>query len=132
MLTKQLIISVLATFFFLGLLGTAFAGENDYTSVLGSDEFTFNAPETNADVAARNHVYNQEHLAAVGTEAGDWEYTFNAPETNADIAARDHVYNQENLATIGTEAGGPEFTFESAEEAVAGGSDEKDAVCSNC
>ena len=97
MLTKQLIISILATFFFLGLLGTAFAGENDYTSVLGSDQFTFNAPQTKADVAAR-----------------------------------DHVYNQENLATVGTEAGGPEFTFESAEEAVAGESDKKDAMCSNC
>ena len=132
MLTKQLIISVFATFFFLGLLGTAFAGENDYTSILGSDEFAFNAPETKADVAARNYVYDQEHLAAVGTEAGDWEYSFNAPETNADVAARNHVYNQENLATIGTEAGGPEFTFESAEEAVAGESGKKDAVCSNC
>ena len=132
MLTKQLIISILATFFFLGFIGTAFAGENDYTSILGSDDYTFGAMEAENNVAASNHVYDQERLATVGTEAGDWEYNFNAPETDADIAARGHVYNQENLATVGTEAGNTDFTFRGTDEAMAGARDEKGTMCINC
>jgi hypothetical protein len=59
--------------FTFGLSGLAFAESTD-PSLLGNDEFQFNAPETKAGRAARGFDYDQESLAIVGTEAGDWEY----------------------------------------------------------
>ena len=99
MFKKELIIAVLATFFLMGMLGTAFA-ENE----TGSVQFSFDAQGINNE-AAINHDYNQEHLAAVRTEAGDWKVNFAAPESKADIAAKDYNYNQQHLALVGTEGG---------------------------
>ena len=87
MFKKGLIVCVLATFFFLGLLGTSFAGEANYESKIGTEagnwEYNFDAPETKADVAAMNYQYDQEPLARVGTEAGDWEYGSDATNNEA-------------------------------------------------
>ncbi len=99
MFKKELIIGVLATFFLMGMLGTAFA-ENE----AGSVQFSFDAQSMNHD-AAINHDYNQEHLAAVSTEAGDWKINFAAPESKAALAAKDYNYNQQHLALVGTESG---------------------------
>jgi len=138
MLKKEFTIGVLATFFFLGLLGTAFA-ENRETSLLGTDQFSFDAPVTEADVAANNYVYNQGHLASVGTEGGNWEFRFDAPETKADVAVKNYSYNQEHLASVGTEGGNWEFKFDAPEatannvnETVAEKVSTKDAVCKGC
>ena len=138
MFKKEFTVGVLATFLFLGLLGTAFA-ESSETSLLGTDQFTFDAPETKADIAAKNFVYNQEQLASVGTERGDSEFNFDAPETKADAAANSYVYNQEHLASVGTERGDSEFRFRdtrtkanNANEAVAEKGNTQDAVCKGC
>jgi hypothetical protein len=99
MFKKEMIIGVLATFFLMGMLGTAFA-QNE----AGSVQFSFDAKSMNNE-AAINHDYNQKHLAAVHTEAGDWKVNFAAPESKADIAAKDYNYNQQHLALVGTEGG---------------------------
>ncbi|MBW2689952.1 MAG: hypothetical protein JRC99_08480 [Deltaproteobacteria bacterium] len=141
MFKKELFTSILVAFFCVGLVGTALAGEVIYDgSEAGSDEFTFDAP-TEVNDAAKNHVYNEESLAIIGTEAGDWEFKYDAPETKADVAARNYNYNQESLASIGTEAGNDEFRFDASErnvygsapnEAVADGSEIKDVICNGC
>ena len=126
MLKKEFIICVLTVSFFLGLFGTAFAGENDYISIIGSDKYQFDAPESTSVMVESN--YDQEHLAAVATEAGVLEFKFDAPETKADVAARNYNYDQVHLALIGTEAGNSEFRGHDA--TMAGGN--RGAVCSNC
>lgn len=135
MLKKQYIISILVTLLSFGFIATVVAGENDESTILGSDEFRFDAPETEIDVAARNHVYDQERLALIGSEAGAWQYNPNAAETKSDIAARNHDYDQRQLASVGTEAGNWEYSFNpSTDVSDVAGSDarDKDAVCSNC
>jgi hypothetical protein len=62
---------------------------------------TFSAPETAADGAARNYVYDQEQLALIGTEAGGEI----ASTPQALRAAKNYAYNEERLAVVGTEAG---------------------------
>lgn len=73
LLKKILLVGLLSSLFTFGLSGLAFAESTD-PSLLGNDEFQFNAPETKAGRAARGFDYDQESLAIVGTEAGDWEY----------------------------------------------------------
>jgi hypothetical protein len=129
MFKKELIIGVLATFFLMGMLGTAFA-ENE----IGSVQFSFDAQGMNHE-AAINHDYNQEHLAAVGNEAGDWKIDFAAPESKADIAAKDYNYNQQHLALVGTEAGDQKVNSAlgaegSAVQATA--TKKQGALCSDC
>ncbi len=102
MLKKELIIGVFATSVILASFGTALAEDSNDKSILGTDEFTFNASETKADVAARNYVYDYEQLALIGTEAGGEI----ASTPQALRAAANHVYDEEQLALIGTEAGG--------------------------
>ena len=135
MFKKEFIIGLLTTFLCLGLIGTAFAGEGDYDSILGTDEFKFDAPVTKADIAAKAYSYDQNSLALVGTEAGNWEFRFDAPLTKADIAARNHKYNQESLALVGTEAGNWEFRFKDVDtmssESVANEGN-VDTVCPDC
>ena len=134
MFKKEFIIGILATFLCLGVVGTVFAG--DVNSEAGEWEFKFDAPETKADVAAGNNVYDQEHLALVGSEAGDWEYKFDTPDTRADVAARNYVYDQEQLALVGSEAGDWEVRFEPSNtkgrEAIATKGKKVDAVCAEC
>ena len=72
----------------------------------GDWEFKYDAPETSADIAARNYNYNQESLASIGTEAGNDEFRFDASERN--------VYGS------------------ASNEAVADDSKVKDAVCNGC
>ena len=74
MFKKELIIGVIATSVLLGSFGSALAEDSNATSILGIDEFTFETTDTTSDAAARNYVYDQEQLAVVGTEAGDWEF----------------------------------------------------------
>ncbi|MGK2907647.1 MAG: hypothetical protein ACSLFH_15085 [Desulfuromonadales bacterium] len=135
MFKKELIIGVLATFFLMGLLGTAFAGEGDYTSAVGTDQFSFDVQSMNHE-AAINHDYNQKQLAAVGTEAGYWKIDFAAPESNAAIAAKDYNYNQQHLALVATEGGDWKFN-NSAPEAKGNAAQATDAkkngaLCSDC
>ena len=103
MFKKELIISLLVVFFSFGLVGTVFA-ENSDTSILGTDEFSFDAQlttsELSAQQAAKNYQYDQGSLARGGTEAGNWEYSFDS-STNSDTAVADKAKT-------------------------------KDAVCSNC
>lgn len=132
MLKKSLVLGFLVTLFTIAMLGTAFAENND-PSILGYDEFQFNAPETKADIAARSYDYDQAYLTSVGTEAGAWKFQFNAPETKADIAAKNYDYGNQGLAAVGTEAGDWEYTFESAKsktgEAIV---NEALPVCHDC
>ena len=136
MFRKEFIIGALATCFFFGLLGTSFAEEGIYDgSEAGGDEFTFAVPTEGSD-AVNNHVYDEEALAKVGTEGGNFEYQFDAPETKANVAARNYQYNQESVARIGTEAGDWEYNAapagNNANDAVAEKSSVKDAVCKGC
>ena len=103
MFKKELIIGVLATFFMMGMLGTAFA-ENE----AGSVQFSFDAQGMNQE-AAINHDYNQEHLAVIGTEGGDWEFKFDAPKTEADLAANNYKYDPVKLDMVGTKMGYDEY-----------------------
>lgn len=129
MLRKEIIVGIFAAFTLLLSFGTALAEDSNDTSITGSDEFVFNAPETKADVAARNYVYDEDQLALIGTEAGS--EVASAPK--ALRAARNHGYNEERLAVVGTEAGDWEFRFggqgSGTSEAIA---DKRDATCSNC
>jgi hypothetical protein len=136
MFRKEFVVGALATCFFFGLLGTSLAGEVIYDgSEAGGDKFTF-AASTEVSDTVKNHVYDGETLAKVGTEAGNFEYRFDAPETKADVAARNYQYNQESLARIGTEAGDWEYNAEiagnNANDAVAEKNSVKDAVCKGC
>lgn len=132
MLKKSMVLGFLVTLFTFALLGTAFAENND-PSLLGYDEFKFNAPETKADIAAQSYDYDQAQLAAVGTEAGAWKFTFNAPVTKAEIAARNHDYGNQGLAAVSTEAGDWEYTIASTKtktgEAIV---NEALPVCNEC
>jgi hypothetical protein len=129
MLRKELIIGIFTAFTLLVSFGTAIAEDSNDKSILGTDEFVFNAPETKADVAARNYVYDEEQLALIGTEHGGEI----ASTPKALKAARDYVYDQEHLALVGTEAGDWEFRFDDqgtgTSEAIA---DKRDATCSKC
>ena len=129
MLRKELIIGIFTAFTLLVSFGTALAEDSNDKSILGTDEFTFDAPETKADVAARNYVYDEEQLALVGTEAGS-EVT-STPK--ALQAARNYGYDKEYLAAAGTEAGDWEFRFDDqgtgTSEVIA---DKQDATCSKC
>jgi|GEM_PF-2484462 len=118
MLKKEFIIGVLATSVIFGSLGTAFAEDSNDKSILGTDEYSFDAPGTTADEAARNHVYDQEQLALIGTEAGG-EIVSTPQALNA---ANNHAYSEERLAVVGTEAG--DWEYRSYEE----GSRTSDAV----
>jgi hypothetical protein len=122
MLKKQYIVSLLVVLLSLGLAGSVIAGENDYNTILGSDEFSFEASETNKDTAANSHVYDQEKLALVGTEAGDWQYDYSADaiETKSEQVASDHNSDQSQISAVGTEAGDWEYRFDSPENAVCG------------
>lgn len=79
MFKKELIISALVVFFSFGLVGAAFA-ENTDPSVLGADEFSFDAQpstsELSAQNAAMNYQYDQDRLVRSGTEAGTWEHSY--------------------------------------------------------
>ena len=130
MLRKELIISVSVVFALLVSFGTALAeDEGRDTSILGSDEYTFDAPQTDADVAASNHVYDQEQLASIGTEAGS-EIVSSPKALNA---ARNHGYDDVRMAAVGTEAGNWEYRYDGqgsgTGEAVA---DKRDATCNKC
>ena len=102
-------VGVLVGFMTLGLVGAAFAEQPNDKSILGTDEFSFNAPITEADIAAQSYVYNQEHLKLVGPEGGDWEFHFNAPETKADLAAKNYKYDPVKLRMVVTEMGYDEY-----------------------
>jgi len=133
MFKKEFIVGLLVVFLSLVMVGTVFAGENDYTNIIGSDEFTFDSTESNNDVATSDYVYDQEHLASVGTEAGDWEYKFDAPETKADVAARSHVYDQDHMVLVGTEAGDWEYRSDiNNGEATAPEGRKVDTLCATC
>ena len=122
MLKKQYIVSLLVVLLSLGFAGSVVAGENDYNNLLGSDEFSFEASETNKDTAASTHVYDQEKLALVGTEAGDWQYDYSASsvETKSEQVASNHNSDQSQSSAVGTEAGDWEYSFDSPENAVCG------------
>ena len=122
MLKKQYIVSLLVVLLSLGFVGSVVAGENDYNTILGSDEFSFEASETNKDMSTNSHVYDQEKLALIGTEAGDWQYddSANAVETQSQQVASDRNSDQSQLSSVGTEAGNWEYSFDSPENAVCG------------
>lgn len=105
MLRKEHIFGVLFVLLTFGMATTVFAGESDYRGVLGSDTFSFERMDTGGDTAAMNHNYDQDHLARVGTEAGNWEYSFDDSATKTEIAAKKHDYNEKIQDQIGTEAG---------------------------
>jgi hypothetical protein len=99
MLKKELIISLFVGFLCVGLSGTVFAydpGSEAGVDLVASQE---------AMAAAENYNYNQQHLDAVGTEAGAWKMNSNAMQSKADVAAAQHPYDQRRLDLIGTEAG---------------------------
>lgn len=130
MLRKELIISVSVVFALLVTFGTALAeDESRDSSILGSDEYTFDAPQTETDVAASNHVYDEEQLARVGTEAGSEI----ASSPKALKAASNHNYNEVRMAAVGTEAGDWEYRYDAqgsgSSEAVA---DKRNATCNKC
>ncbi len=76
MLKNILIVGVLAVLMSVGLAGVAVAGEGDYRDIVGTDEFVFSSHGTEADSVAKAYVYDQEALANVGSEAGNWQYDF--------------------------------------------------------
>jgi hypothetical protein len=100
-----LTVGVLMAFMTLGIVGSAFAEDSHDKSILGTDQFSFNAPETKADVVAKNYVYNQQRLEQVGTEAGNAQFDFDAPETKAELATKNYDYDSQKLRMVGTEAG---------------------------
>ena len=102
-------VGVLVGFMTLGLVGAAFAEQPNDKSILGTDEFSFNAPITETDIAAQKYVYDQERLKLVGTEGGDWQFNFNAPETKADLAAKNYNYDPVKLKMVGTNMGYDEY-----------------------
>lgn len=130
---NKIIVSGLSIFFVLALAGVSIA---DVGTEAGNWEYNPNAVETKADIAAKDHQYNQDALAVIGTEAGNWKYNPNAAETKADIAAKSHHYDEESLARIGTEAGNWDYQnniySHSHNEAVADDGKAKDAVCKGC
>jgi hypothetical protein len=81
--SRTFVIVSLTLGLFLGLFGTAFAGEGEYKSLLGTDEFVFDAPLTKADLAAANYQYNQEQLSVIGTERGELPFSFNDRTSSA-------------------------------------------------
>jgi hypothetical protein len=129
MLRKELIIAIFAAFTLLVSSGIALAEDSNDKSILGTDEFTFDAPETQADVAARDYVYDEKQLALIGTEAGGEI----ASTQQARNAAAIHVYDEEHMVAVGTEAGNWDYRFDGqgsgTSEAVA---DKRGATCSNC
>ena len=137
MLKKEMLITGLVFLMSLGLVGTVFAGENDYQGVLGADQFSFDAQPSEAELAALqaaiNHNYDQDRLALAGTEAGNYEYQFDAPVTKAEIAAMNYDYDQQRLARVGTEAGDYKFgsVAESADELASDGQP-GEAICGTC
>ena len=122
MLRKQYIVSLLVVLFTFIFVGAALAGENDYSGILGSDQFSFEDSEANMDMAVSNHAYDEDHLALVGTEAGNWQYDANAERTPAQQAAIERDYDQSRLSDVGTEAGNWQYRFNSSES----------PVCSSC
>ena len=102
-------VGVLVGFMTLGLVGAAFAEQPNDNSILGTDQFSFSTPQTEADIAAQNHDYDQERLAKVGSEAGNWQFDFDAPETKADLAAQNYHYDSQKLHMVGTEYGYDEY-----------------------
>lgn len=122
MLKKQYIVSLLVVLLSLGFVGSVVAGENDYNTILGSDEFSFEASETNKDMSASSHVYDQEKLALVGTEAGDWQYDYsaNVVEPQSEQVASGRNSDQSQFSSVGTEAGDWEYSFDSPENAICG------------
>ena len=102
-------VGVLVGFMTLGIVGSALAEQPNDKSILGADEFSFAAPQTEADIAAKNYAYDQERLKLVGTEGGDWQFDFNAPETKADLAAKNYQYDPMKLKMAGTDMGYDEY-----------------------
>lgn len=134
MLGKEILVILLAGVLSMGLVGTAFAGDNNAVGTeAGNWQYNFDRPESKADAAAKAHDYDNKALAAVGTEAGNWQYNFDAPDTRAAKAARNHDYNSSSLARVGTEAGNWEYRFspQDKQEATADG-DKRKSICSNC
>lgn len=135
MFNNKLIIGLLVTFFFMGFIGTAFAENSNDTSILGTDQFSFDSQQSTNNEAAKNFDYNQEHLALVGTEAGNWKYN-NVQKSKADVAATNYNYNQEHLALVGTEAG--DWKINNSAQGVKGikvqasEAKKQNAICSNC
>lgn len=130
---NKIIISGLSIFFVFALASSSLA---DIGTEAGDWEYNPNAIETKADIAAKNHQYDQDALAVVGSEAGNWVYNPNAVETKADIAAKNYQYDNDSLARIGTEAGAWEFKDDILSrrslEAVADDGKVKDAICKGC
>ena len=51
--------------------------------------FHSSPPETAADEAARNYVYDQEQLDLIGTEGGVWEFRFDDQGSGSNEAVAD-------------------------------------------
>lgn len=95
MLKSNSIIAVLSVFLMLGFVSTASAGEGEYSNLLGTDEYVFNASETDAEIAAKRHVYDQKELGLRGSEAGNWEFTFDTPEQGGTGTMADREMNSD-------------------------------------
>ena len=127
MLKKQLIVTVFAIFFLLGSFGTALA-------VIESEAGEANAPETKAEVAAKNSVYIVEQVALYDSE-GSYEVEYEIVSTSkALLAAANHDYVEDHLAGVGLEQ-----EEDSQPRADGHGSgmkgviaDKRDATCSSC
>jgi hypothetical protein len=83
MLKNILTVGSLAVLLCVGLAGVAVAGEGNRTDILGTDEFVFSTMETDSDRIAKAHVYDQDALSRVGTEAGNWKYESMSSEQKA-------------------------------------------------
>ena len=107
MKNRRLMISGLIASLLLSLAATAFAGMGitNHNQAVGTEagkwKFNFDAPPTMADIAARDHHYDRERLALIGTEAGVDVIASCKARATAEIIE----YNTDLLALIGTEAG---------------------------
>ncbi len=103
MLRRNLLISLLTAILSVGFAGSVFAGNTDEA---GNYHYKFGATSKMQNFqAAEKYNYNQEQLANVGSEAGNWTYHFNAPESKNVEAAEAHPYNAKSLAKGSTESG---------------------------
>lgn len=115
----------------LALVGTASA---DIGSEAGNWEYRHNAPETKAEVAAQNYVYDANALNKISTEAGNWENSFDVPKTASEIAAQSYRYSEGTLQNIGTEAGNwePQFNAGQNSNKSVAEKDNQKTLCNNC
>jgi len=112
---RSLVIVAMSALFIVFLGGVALA--EDIGSEAGNYVYKFSSPDNTMVESQTLSGSEQDRLALIGTEAGDWENT--SVDSEALHAAI--LHNQQGVVDRGSEGGNDTFDFDSREDRICSG-----------